>query len=251
MKLPNKMNRKSLSLIFSGLAIIGVGVTGFVSAIRHGAYQKRLEECGGNKTKALLTTHWPSVIAGCATVTFIVLAEKLNLKEIAVIGTLAAGLISQRDKTEEAIREICGEDVLNKIKERTNEKVVVNYLRSAGPSVEDTGRGDLLCYEKEFGRWFRSSEAAVFGGLTKFKKDFEEYCPLSFNDLYEYQGLARSTIGERYGYPEDQSYFGDESFQFDLQYFDEGKFLICDGIEPRYNDEPVLVIDILTKPIEL
>lgn len=238
-------------MIFSGLAIIGVGVTGFVSAIRHGAYQKRLEACGGNKTKALLTTHWPSVIAGCATVTFIVLSETLNLKEIAVIGSMAAALISQRERTEEAIREICGEDVLNKIKQITNEQTATSYLKSAGPAVEETGRGDLVCLDKHFGRQFRSSEVSVIGGLIKFKKDFEEYCPLTFNDLYDYWGITRTTIGGRYGYPEDSHYYGDEVFEFETTLYKKGELMLSGGSHPRYNDEEILVIDILTKPIEL
>lgn len=215
--------------------------------MRHGKFKQRLEECGGNKIKALALTHWPSFIAGCATSAFIVLAERLNLKEIAIIGSIAAGLVSQRERTEEAIRDLYGEEGLEKIRVATDEKIAEHYFRSAGPSVEETGRGDLLCYEKYSGRWFRSCENAVEVGMKEFKNDYDGYMPLSYNNLYFELGITETTFGDRFGYPTDHEFYGDVPFQYQLKMFETGSFKLGNNM---YNDEPILVIDVETLPME-
>ena len=246
------MNRKTLGLIFSGISIVGVCVTAIVSAVRARKYDEILEKEEGNKKKAAVKTYWPVVATGAATIGGIVLAEGVNFKEIGIVTGVAAGLAVKNERLN---------DILESVKPKLSEKDakllenakktvvdvedprVAEYIRSAGPSVEETGRGDLLCYECFSGRWFRSSEEAVRKAIKAFTTMFELGAYVCLNDFYDKLGIETTRFGHTWGWPSNPDYY-DGDIDIDATLYDDFK-----STNNKY-DEEVLCIDIYTLPME-
>ena len=97
------------------------------------------------------------------------------------------------------------------------------------PSIEDTGRGDTLCYEAWGGRLFFSDEGAVREAVDKFCENYREMCELvrsdpthetldimNFNDLYSLLGIVPSPFGDVWGYSTSEDYA--VNLDFDVDY---------------------------------
>ncbi len=81
--------------------------------------------------------------------------------------------------------------------------------------LEDTGRGDTICLDMQFGRLFLSDEKAVRENCAAFNEEYQRMCRavdedpageyydvLNYNDLYQMQGLKWNTVaGDDYGWP--------------------------------------------------
>ena len=228
------MTKQKLGMIFTGVAIAGVVVTNVITALRAPKYEQILKECEGKKMKAAMKTYWASFMFGGITIGSMVLAEKANLAEIGVL-TGACGVLAAKAKgLEEAIKDRADEKILNDIKHED----VVKYIKLPGPSVEETGRGDVLCLEVYSGRWFRSSEESVRRACGEFKKMFDDGEYLSMNNLYLLLGIVETRFGHQFGFPNNTDYY-DESLDIDIAYYEMEKW-----------GEPVLVIDIQTWPME-
>ena len=254
-----KIDPKLLGKIFTGLSLVGVGAVGIITAHRTLKYEEILESYEGNKVKATVKTYWPSFVAGGLTCTSILLAERINLKEIAAITGVCTYLVNQREKVAAAVKSGDIVRVKKAYEETADEKMEekVKYYCKVGPSVEETDRGDLLCFEGYSGRWFRSSEEAVNRAIKKFKNRFENGEYLSFNDFYTELGIAQTHFGHEMGYPNNPDYY-DEPPHIEATYFETGQYLMSAvddffGLpvgEKVYNDEPILTIDVYTYPMD-
>lgn len=80
--------RSKLSIILSGLSIVGVGITGFLSAKCTEDYL----EVDDPDRIIFAKTYAPAIIAGLTTCGCIIGAEKINLTDIAILGTALTGL---------------------------------------------------------------------------------------------------------------------------------------------------------------
>lgn len=126
---------------------------------------------------------------------------------------------------------------------------------NSGPiriSVEETGRGNLLCYEAYGGRFFRSDEGAVREAVDKFVEDYVKSCQMqdedpahmmyevyNFNDLYSLLGIMPTHFGDRWGYTNSEDYRVDLGFDINLvENLDEPFFDVI--------KEPILVIEPLS-----
>lgn len=105
------------------------------------------------------------------------------------------------------------------------------YLNWHGkhPSIEDTGKGDTLCYETWGGRLFFSDPGAVKEETQKFVDDYKENCKRSeedpagiffdvanFNDLYSLYGILPTHLGDAWGYNSSVDYAQDIDFAITL-----------------------------------
>lgn len=117
------------------------------------------------------------------------------------------------------------------------------------PSVEETGKGDLLCYEAWGGRLFRSDEGAVREAVDKFVDDYRmgrmrtEEDPAhvymevyNFNDLYYLLGILPTHFGDAFGYTTVEDYAQDITFRVEFIYPSENEIAEQFG-------EPILVIE--------
>ena len=84
------------------------------------------------------------------------------------------------------------------------------------PSIEYTGKGNILCYDGYGGRWFRSSVEAVQEAVDHFIEEYEKGYVLSYNDLYLLLGMAESDFGEQYGYSPSEDWKVDLAFIIDF-----------------------------------
>lgn len=248
-----KPSRRTLSLIFTGIAIIGVPVTATLSAMRAPKYKEILEKSEGKakKVKAVTKTYWPAIVSGAVTIASIIFAEKVNLTEIAAITGTAAFLARNRDLLEEKIVDKLGEEEGKQLIGEVNEQLIrEHYICKMGPSVEETGRGDLLCYEGYSGRWFRSSEEAVKRAIAKLNEKFENGEYLSLNDFYELLGIETTHFGFQFGWAPNPDYY---DFPIDIQTTFCESYEIKDAygqMKKMTIDECVLLIDVYTYPME-
>lgn len=248
-----------MALIFSGIAVVGVGVSNFLTAYRSPQFEENLEKYDGSKPKAVAKTYWPTFVAAGLTCTSIVLAERINLKEIAAITGVCTYLVNQRDKVADAIRTGDLNRAKTALKETADPDMEerVKYYCKAGPSVEETDRGDLLCFEGYSGRWFRSSEEAVNRAIQKLREQFIDGEYVCLNDFYTELGLSQTHFGHDWGWCNNPDYY-DEPPYIEATYMETGKYLMSAvdewfGLpvgEKAYNSEPILVIDIFTYPMQ-
>ena len=250
------ISNRMLSFIFSGIAIGGVVVTATLSAKRAPKYDKILnaqcpEEIPTKKDKAVAVakTYWPAFVSGGVTITSIILAEKVNLKEIAIITGTATFLARNRDLLEEKIIEHMGEEGGKKIIGEVEQQLIKeHYICKAGPSVEETGRGDLLCYEGYSGRWFRSSEVAVQKAINELNDAFEAGEYLCLNDFYERLGIETTHFGAQYGWAANSDYY-DGPIDIEATLCEHHELTNAYG-QMESLDECVLLIDVYTYPME-
>lgn len=87
------------------------------------------------------------------------------------------------------------------------------------PTVEETGKGQLLCYLGYSGRFFRSDEGCVRDEIDYFIDEYNKSCErydadpaneyeeaLSLNDLYYLLGVTDSYFGHQWVYPNTEEY---------------------------------------------
>lgn len=239
------IDRKKLSLIFTGIGVVGTIVTNVITAKRTPKFEQLKTEEGTSTPKAFVKAYWPSLVSGAVTVGSIVLSEGLNLKEIGVLTGSVAYLVSQRQK----ILGVISEEDRKKIQailddtvdDKQEEKIKI--ICKPGPSVEETGRGDQLCYDWYSGRWFRSSPEAVQRAIFKFQERWEDGESLCLNDWYDELGIEATEFGRRWGYPNDPDFY-DGQIDIEALMFDDFKndnMAYC---------ESVLAISLLVPPME-
>lgn len=81
------------------------------------------------------------------------------------------------------------------------------------PTIEDTGRGDDLCFDYYFARFFYDDSEAVKECCGRFTEEYDRLCRnldedplhqyyevLSWNELYEMFPIAPSTLCDEFGY---------------------------------------------------
>ena len=122
------------------------------------------------------------------------------------------------------------------------------------PTIEETGKGDLLCYETWGGRLFRDGEESVRKGVDEFVSDYQAACEraaadptgmsvevMNFNDLYNKFGILPTALGDAWGYNSDPDRVQDVRFRVEMIYpstnfiaeqFGEQMLII----EPYYED---------------
>ena len=102
---------------------------------------------------------------------------------------------------------------------------------NGSPSIEDTGTGDILCYEAWGARWFFASEEWVRKSVKEFCENYEDMCKraaedpahqyadvANFNDLYRELGISESTLGDAWGYSTSEDYAVDLEFNMEYVY---------------------------------
>ena len=244
--------------VLTGMAVVGVVVTAVVAVHEAKEAQKEAtneklvkanmkiddeeEETGA---KAIITkgvnTAWQykgTIAVGTATIGCIIASHKLSMKEIAALTATCGYLAKNRDKLETEIKKLPGgEEALKVVKKELMEEQVVKALDEEPKfkkpwvfqSVEDTGNGDLLCYDMWGGRLFRSSLDAVEQAQARFNDmrdedgfdcqltngDYKSYpASLSMNDLYNEYGMLRTQLGHQYGWPADDDYYPTRRIKF-------------------------------------
>lgn len=170
----------------------------------------------------------PAVVSGAFTIFCIIGSQYISRKQMAGLMATVAALTASRDQLEQAVKERYGEEALTELRrklipEKTQgEEKEVTFIQVP---AEESGYGDLLCYEGYFGRWFRSSEEAVRSALNNVSNQFRNGLYISYNDIYDELGIERSDVGYEFGWCADDDYYTvKEGIQFLItKEFDEKK----------------------------
>lgn len=205
-----------------------------------------LKENGFTKETAVpvVKGYWKTILAGGVTLASIIGSNVVS-------GLVIAGLTSElnymrlnRDKIAEKVRK-CVPNGDNLVKDAMLENVIVdNDKRKI--TVEETGNGDVLCFEGYSGRYFRSSLEAVSDALRRFADRFESGEYVNFNDLYKELDIDTTRFGYDWGYaPGSCVYDAIEPFEYEIE-----DLAAVDHVEGKFKGERIILIDILTPPCE-
>lgn len=236
------MLRQHSPEILTGLGIAGM-VTTTILAVKATPKAIRLIEsyedevlCKDEKIKPLdaIKLTWkcyiPAAITGIVSITCIIGASSVNVRRNAVLAT--AYKISETALTEykEKVVETIGEKKEQAIKDSiAKDKVEKNPVKQQNIIV--TGKGDTLCYDELFGRYFKSD----VDKLKKIENELnrrllnEDY--ISLNEFYYEVGLDGVSAGDDLGWYIDKGYI---ELEFSSQ-------LASDGT-------PCLVVSFTTPP---
>ena len=133
--------------------------------------------------------------------------------------------------------------------------LVATPPKVTGITIEETGRGRTLCFDQLFGRLFRDDPACLRDICDRFceryndsceKLDedpkFENYDVTNYNELYACIGIIPSTVGDNWGWTNDQDWRVHLEFEYEtitggplVQKFGEDVF--CFG--PKQHCEPM------------
>ena len=253
--------KKNSNYILAAGAVIGLGATVyFVAKGQMRADEilaKRKEEADPEieevlTKKELLKMTWkcyiPAAISTGATLFCIVGSTYISAKQIAALTASVAAIRASRDQLEQAIREKYGDEALVELKKKMTlfkpEKEVVIIKTTA----EETGNGDLLCFEGYSGRWFRSSPEAVKKAIDELEDQIRRYDCASLNDFYRFLGIEETHFGNEHGWIDyeydscvEEYRDGDDWMPIRIETFQDFDW---------HMGEDVLYMDIYTYPIE-
>ena len=196
---------KHAPVLFTGLGVVGTGVTTYAMYEESPDIHKALEELDENagildKSLAVIKHGWKTILFGGATITCDILAHRSSAKLIAGLSGAVALAASQRDSLLEAIKEEVPEketDILERAKEEFN-------------SMESEQNERVRVYENLLhlneGRWLTMSFPDIYSALIDANKDFQLNGEISVNRLYsflcipKYRGKELKARGDVYGF---------------------------------------------------
>lgn len=195
--------------ILSGVAIVGVGVTVFLTAKAApkavdilNDFHEREEEgediSGVEKMTELAPVIAPPAIAAGVTMGAIFASNKISAERISALTaaySLSKTMLSEfKEKTKETI----GEDNFRKVDTMVSESAV---RRSTNVSkVTETGHGNDLIYDRLSDRYFRSSANHVQKIVNTANLQLINAMSISLNELYVDLGLRGTKLGEELGW---------------------------------------------------
>lgn len=225
--------------ILTGLGIAGMVTTTILAVKATPKALELLEEAEFDKQEKIkpieaVKLTWkcyiPAAITGMVSITCIIGASSVNVRRNAALAT--AYKISETALTEykEKVVETIGEKKEQAIKDSiAKDKVEKNPVKQQNIIV--TGKGDTLCYDELFGRYFKSD----VDKLKKIENELnrrllnEDY--ISLNEFYYEVGLDGVSAGDDLGWYIDKGYI---ELEFSSQ-------LASDGT-------PCLVVSFTTPP---
>lgn len=223
-------------------AVIGVPVTGVLSGWAAISAHEALKEADTDdkfeQFKIAGKYFILPVIAGGATIAAGLTVDHLNKKEIVALSAGMTYLVRNRDNLGKKLAEYLPKEEVRRVQ---------NEMVYSPQSVEETGKGDLLCLEGYSGRWFRSSKEAVDRALNNFTDMIRRGEAVCLNDLYQELGITQTHFGYQMGIP---GSYGEEGrdeymkYQFGINIHDDIWLrTLCeygiDGVkEPVYVIEP-------------
>jgi len=159
----------------------------------------RIELSKTKKAKLVWKHYIPPVGVGTATISAIILANRISAKRIAALG-LAAGISERalqeyKDKIQEklgvrqstSIREDIAQDRVNNNPPESTEVII-------------TGNGDVLCYDMLTGRYFLSNAETIKRAENQINFEILNHMYASLTEFYDKIGLPPTTYTDSVGW---------------------------------------------------
>lgn len=161
----------------------------------------------------------PTALLCTLTIGTIILNHHVNHKALLGLSATTSYLVANRNQLKKYI------DDNPKVKELADEaKAYFLPKPYKGQTIEETGKGDVLCLEAFSGRLFRSSPEAVIDAQDKLIEQYLEDTPVGnstvagsacLNDYYRNLGIEETQFGWEYGWVNDEDWFErNEPIQF-------------------------------------
>ena len=150
----------------------------------------------------------PTALLSILTVGTIIVNHHVNRKALLGLSATTSYLVANRDQLKKFIDE---NPKVKKIADET--KSYFLPPKNACETIEETGNGNLLCFEAYTGRIFRSSEEAVLDAQNQLieqyldEEDHGEFGYASYNDLYYYLGIRQTQFGHEYGWVNNEDWY--------------------------------------------
>lgn len=184
----------------------------------------------------------PSLLLTVLTIGSIVINHKINSKALLGLSATTSYLVANRNDLKRFIHD-------NPKTKKLADEAKSYFLPAPkkGQTIEETGKGDVLCIEAFSGRIFRSSPEAVIEAQSQLIDQLLEDSELGdavvhgsacMNDYYRYLGIEESQFGWEYGWVNDEDWFyKNEPIQF------SNELISADAPGNQYG-EPVYVTEI-------
>lgn len=228
--------------ILTGIGIAGMVVT-TVLAVKATPKALRLLDEAENEKEADLTvgekikTCWkcyiPTAVTGVTSVACLVGASSVHTRRNAALAaayTLSdSALREYREKVVETIGEKKEKVVRDAVaKEKIEKDPVTNK------EVIVTEKGDTLCYDGIFGRYFKSDMESIKRAINKINRQIVCDMYVSLNEFYDELGLNHVPIGDDLGWCIDD---GQIEIDFSSQLAEDGTpcLVMNYSVTPRYN----------------
>ena len=224
--------------ILTGIGIAGM-VTTTIMAVK--ATPKALKKCEEVRqeieeptkidyVKATWRCYIPAAITGSLSAACLIGASSVSARRNAAFMTAynisRTALTEYKEKVVETIGEKKEQLVRDKIAEdKFHKDSVENH------EVIVTGRGNTLCYDMMFGRYFRSDLDLIGKAINRINREVVSYGYVSLNDFYDEVDLEPVIMGSKLGWN-----------------FDDGEIKIEPGYGRADNDEPCITISFNVPP---
>lgn len=184
----------------------------------------------------------PSLLLTVLTIGCIVINHKINSKALLGLSATTSYLVANRNDLKRFIHD-------NPKAKKLADEAKSYFLPAPkkGQTIEETGKGDVLCIEAFSGRIFRSSPEAVIEAQSQLIDQLLEDSEVGdavvhgsacMNDYYRYLGIEESQFGWEYGWVNDEDWFyKNEPIQF------SNELISADAPGNEYG-EPIYVTEI-------
>lgn len=228
--------------ILTGIGIAGMVVTTVLAvkatpkALRlldEAENEKEADLTVGDKIKACWKCYIPTAVTGVTSVACLVGASSVHTRRNAALAaayTLSdSALREYREKVVETIGEKKEKVVRDAVaKEKIEKDPVTNK------EVIVTEKGDTLCYDGIFGRYFKSDMESIKRAINKINRQIVCDMYVSLNEFYDELGLNHVPIGDDLGWCIDD---GQIEIDFSSQLAEDGTpcLVMNYSVTPRYN----------------
>lgn len=191
------------STIFTGLGVVGVAATAVFTAkatLKAASVLEGydlVEPTTVEKIKKVWPYFIPPVLVGGATITSIVMANRVNARRIAVL-TAAYGLSESRFKE---YREKV-QDKLTTPKAQSIDDAIAQDHVNANPPPGNLVviEGEVLCLDKLTGRYFHSTVERIRQAERAVNDELQMVQYASLSEFYDHVGLAKTQFTDQVGW---------------------------------------------------
>lgn len=204
------MKIRNVSLILTGLSIVGTAVTAILASKATLDAQDTIEHERGMRfdldeptdftKKELVKIAWkhyiPAGIAGAATAGCMIASHKMTYKHILALSS--AGVLSGRllDEYKYKAEKLIGKEKLNEIK-----RAVWKDSKASPVDADEGNDPEVYFYEEYNDRYFKSSLLAVQAAETALNRSYVEHNDATLGKFYDILGIPDPTgIADRIGW---------------------------------------------------
>lgn len=210
-------------VILSGVAIIGVGATVYLTYRGTKSAEKKIqqnifEHCQPGedgtcedpdfydpdlRTKIKLTwkDYIPPILAAGLTIGCIVGAQYINAKKLAYAASVIGVYQTMDEKQKQRIKDFLPEGEYKKFLEKEDKDIVSSHPIPSNIIVD--GQSDI-CFDKLTGRYFASSKNRIHEMINEANASILRNGPMTINDFGAYLGLDDVKLGEEFGWDTDK-----------------------------------------------